>query len=285
MITILTPTYNRCDLLSQIYQSLCQQTSPDFEWVIVDDGSQDGTGDVVDGMLEAENFPLHYFYKENGGKHTALNFGVRKAKGELVLILDSDDQLPPNAVENIEKAYAEVRGDEAFAGVCGYMAHRDGQVIGSPVIDSDINTMDLRYQLGVGGDMAEVFRKDILLKYPFPEIKGERFCPEVLVWNRIAQNYKMRVFSKVIYFRDYLDGGLTSNIVRIRMKSPVASMMTYQEMTTYHVPIKVKVRAAINYWRFWCCRQDNSYPVIDSKWLWALPFGVSMHWIDLIKNR
>lgn len=285
MITILTPTYNRCDLLSQIYQSLCQQTSPDFEWVIVDDGSQDGTGDVVDGMLEAANFPLHFFYKENGGKHTALNFGVRKAKGELVLILDSDDQLPPNAVENIEKAYAEVRGDEAFAGVCGYMAHRDGQVIGSPVIDSDINTMDLRYQLGVGGDMAEVFRKDILLKYPFPEIKGERFCPEALVWNRIAQNYKMRVFSKVIYFRDYLDGGLTSNIVRIRMKSPVASMMTYQEMTTYNVPFKVKVRAAINYWRFWCCRQDNSYPVIDSKWLWALPFGVSLHWIDLIKNR
>lgn len=285
MITILTPTYNRCNLLPQIYQSLCQQTSPDFEWVIVDDGSQDGTGDVVDGMLESANFPLHYFYKENGGKHTALNFGVRKAKGELVLILDSDDQLPPNAVENIEKAYAEVRGDEAFAGVCGYMAHRDGQVIGSPVIDSDINTIDLRYQLGVGGDMAEVFRKDILLKYPFPEIKGERFCPEALVWNRIAQNYKMRVFSKVIYFRDYLDGGLTSNIVRIRMKSPVASMMTYQEMTTYNVPFKVKVRAAINYWRFWCCRQDNSYPVIDSKWLWALPFGVSLHWIDLIKNR
>ncbi len=285
MITILTPTYNRCDLLPQIYQSLCQQTSPDFEWVIVDDGSQDGTGDVVDGMLESANFPLHYFYKENGGKHTALNFGVRKAKGESVLILDSDDQLPPNAVENIEKAYAEVRGDEAFAGVCGYMAHRDGQVIGSPVIDSDINTIDLRYQLGVGGDMAEVFRKDILLKYPFPEIKGERFCPEALVWNRIAQNYKMRVFSKVIYFRDYLDGGLTSNIVRIRMKSPVASMMTYQEMTTYNVPFKVKVRAAINYWRFWCCRQDNSYPVIDSKWLWALPFGVSLHWIDLIKNR
>ena len=285
MITILTPTYNRCDLLSQIYQSLCQQTSPDFEWVIVDDGSQDGTGDVVDGMLEAANFPLHYFYKENGGKHTALNFGVRKAKGELVLILDSDDQLPPNAVENIEKAYAEVRGDEAFAGVCGYMAHRNGQVIGSPVVDSDINTIDLRYQLGVGGDMAEVFRKDILLKYPFPEIKGERFCPEALVWNRIAQNYKMRVFSKVIYFRDYLDGGLTSNIVRIRMKSPVASMMTYQEMTTYNVPFKVKVRAAINYWRFWCCRQDNSYPVIDSKWLWALPIGVGMHWVDLIQNR
>ena len=285
MITILTPTYNRCDLLSQIYQSLCQQTSPDFEWVIVDDGSQDGTGDVVDGMLEAANFPLHYFYKENGGKHTALNFGVRKAKGELVLILDSDDQLPPNAVENIEKAYAEVRGDEAFAGVCGYMAHRDGQVIGSPVIDSDINTMDLRYQLGVGGDMAEVFRKDILLKYPFPEIKGERFCPEVLVWNRIAQNYKMRVFSKVIYFRDYLDGGLTSNIVRIRMKSPVASMMTYQEITTYNVPFKVKVRAAINYWRFWCCRQDNSYPVIDSKWLWAFLFGIAMHWVDLFKTR
>lgn len=285
MITILTPTYNRCDLLSQIYNSLCQQTSPDFEWVVVDDGSQDGTGAVVNNMLETATFPLQYFYKENGGKHTALNYGVRKAKGELVLILDSDDQLSPNAVENIEKVYAEVKGDEAFAGVCGYMAHRDGQVVGSPMIDSDINTIDLRYQLGVGGDMAEVFRKDILLNYPFPEIKGERFCPEALVWNRIAQKYKMRVFSKVIYYRDYLDGGLTSNIVRIRMKSPVASMMTYQEMTTYNVPFKVKVRAAINYWRFWCCSTRTFHPRINSRWLWALPFGVSMHWIDLIKNR
>lgn len=285
MITVITPSFNRSKLLSKAFDSLRQQTTQNFEWIIVDDGSEDNTREQVEGMSASATFPLYYIYKQNGGKHTAVNIGVTKAQGELVLILDSDDQLPPNAVENIEKAYAEVRGDEAFAGVCGYMAHRDGQVIGSPVIDSDINTMDLRYQLGVGGDMAEVFRKDILLKYPFPEIKGERFCPEVLVWNRIAQNYKMRVFSKVIYFRDYLDGGLTSNIVRIRMKSPVASMMTYQEITTYNVPFKVKVRAAINYWRFWCCCTQASYPRIHSRWLWALPIGVGMHWVDLIQNR
>lgn len=285
MITVITPSFNRSKLLSKAFDSLRQQTTQNFEWIIVDDGSEDNTREQVEGMSASATFPLYYIYKQNGGKHTAVNIGVTKAQGELVLILDSDDELPPHAIQDIEEAYAAVKDDKLYAGVCGYMAHRNGKVIGRPMIDTDTNTIDLRYKLGVGGDMAEVFRKDILLKYPFPEIKGERFCPEALVWNRIAQNYKMRVFSKVIYFRDYLDGGLTSNIVRIRMKSPVASMMTYQEMTTYHVPLKVKVRAAINYWRFWCCRQDNSYPVIDSKWLWALPFGVSMHWIDLIQNR
>ena len=57
-------------------------------------------------------------------------------------------------------------------------------------------------------------------------------------------------------------------------------MVKYKE-----VPLLGKIRSAINYWRFWCCRQDNSYPVIDSKWLWAFLFGIAMHWVDLFKTR
>ena len=285
MITVITPSFNRSKLLSKAFDSLRQQTTQNFEWIIVDDGSEDNTREQVEGMSASATFPLYYIYKQNGGKHTAVNIGVTKAQGELVLILDSDDELPPHAIQDIEEAYAAVKDDKLCAGVCGYMAHRNGKVIGRPMIDTDTNTIDLRYKLGVCGDMAEVYRTDLLRKYPFPEIPGEKFCPELLCWNRIAQKYKLHVFSKVIYYRDYLDGGLTDSIIRIRMKSPVLSMMTYQEMTSYSVPFKIKVRSAINYWRFWCCRTNSRYPRLNFKWVWTFPVGIALHWMDLIKTH
>ena len=60
------------------------------------------------------------------------------------------------------------------------------------------------------GDKAEVYRKDILLKYPFPEFEGEKFLTEAVVWNRIAADgYKIRWFNKIICICEYLDDGLT----------------------------------------------------------------------------
>lgn len=63
--------------LSQLYDSLKNQTCKDFEWVIVDDGSKDNTHEVVKAWLSDSDFPIRYFFKENGGKHTALNYAVK----------------------------------------------------------------------------------------------------------------------------------------------------------------------------------------------------------------
>lgn len=288
-VTVFTPTYNRANLLPLLYESLCRQTYVDFEWLIVDDGSTDNTEEIINKKLEIANskFKVRYFKKGNGGKHTAINFGVKEAEGELFLILDSDDELPPNSIETIVKEYNKVDGDKTIGGICGYMSHKDGNIIGHPLVDSNVNSIDLRYKLNVKGDMCEVFRTSVLRDYPFPEISGEKFCPEALVWNRIAQNYKLKVFPKVIYYRDYLEGGLTDNIVRIRMNSPIASMMTYQEMTEYKVPTCIKIRAAINYWRFKLCyhKQNSSsvgIPKLQHKWNWFSPIGLLLHLRDII---
>ena len=284
LITVFTPTYNRAHLLPRLYNSLCKQTSFDFEWVIVDDGSSDDTKDVVNDnfIKNVTKFPVRYFYKKNGGKHTAINKGIKEAKGDLFLILDSDDSLPNDAIEIITKQYKEISKDNSFCGVCGYMAHHDGTVIGHGCNLElfDANSLEMRYKYNVYGDMCEVFRTSVLREFPFPEIEGERFCPEVLSWNRIATKYKLRIFKKVIYYRDYLDGGLTDGIVKIRMQSPVASMMTYSELTSYDIPLKAKVRAAINYWRFRLCSHGGRKVAI--KWSWHLfaPFGWLMHLKD-----
>ena len=287
MITVFTPTYNRAHLLPRLYESLCRQTFTDFEWVIVDDGSVDNTKGIVNKFLvdSVEFLGIRYFYQENGGKHRAINRGVKEARGELFFIADSDDSLPPDALEQVARVYETVRGDESFGGVCGYMAHHDGTVIGhgndAEILDT--NSIDLRNKYHVQGDMMEVFRTEVMREFPFPEIPNERFVPEMLVWNRIATKYKLRVFHKVIYYRDYLDGGLTDKIVRIRMQSPVASMMTYAEMTRYDIPLIQKVKAAVNFWRFYSPArlEGERAPKLRWWWWWTMPLGQLMHMKDV----
>lgn len=288
LFTVFTPTFNRAALLPRLYESLCRQTFRDFEWVIVDDGSTDNTAAVVDGFRGKENlFPIRYFRKVNGGKHTAINYGVQKASGELFLILDSDDELPMDSLNKIAEAWQSVTSLPAkgkqIGGICGYMAHRDGTVIGHPTINGVADSIELRYKYGVTGDMCEVFRTTVLREFPFPEIQGEKFCPEVLVWNRIATKYTLKIFPEIIYLRDYLQGGLTDNITRVRMQSPAASMMTYSEMTRLAgIPFKARLRAAINYWRFRLCRRPSTPRVpIGHRWMCAFLPGLLLHLNDV----
>ena len=288
LITVFTPTYNRAHLLPRVYESLCKQTFRDFEWVIVDDGSVDNTKGLSLSLPKREGtfFSIRYFYQENGGKHRAINRGVKEARGELFFIVDSDDMLPPDALETVAKAYEGIRDDCSFAGVCGLDGTFEGKVIGSglPTEVIDDTSIAVRFKYGVTGDMKEVFRTSVLKEFPFPEIDGERFCPEMLVWNRIATRYKLRYFNRVIYLAEYQADGLTSGIVKVRMKSPVATMMTYAEMTEYPVSFKVKVKAAINYWRFRCCLQNGNdngnYPKLRGWWNWVMPGGMVMHGMD-----
>ena len=288
MITVLTPTYNRASLLINLYQSLIKQDFGDFEWVIVDDGSADATTDIVDQFIQERQIVITYIKQANGGKHRALNRGVKEAKGELVLIVDSDDSLPSKSLSIIYSHYLDIKDNSSIGGVCGLMAHHDGTIIGERKICSSMNlsSIEMRYKYGFVGDVCEVFKTEILREFPFPEIENEKFCPEALVWNRIATKYKLHYFNEVIYYRDYLDGGLTSKIVRIRMNSPIASMICYAEMLELNIPFKDKMKAAVNYWRFRLCYSGSrSYPNLPGLWNAIAPLGWLMHLHDIRVNK
>lgn len=291
LITVFTPTYNRARLLPRLFDSLCRQTFTDFEWLIVDDGSTDGTEELVrsEFLPHATPFPVRYIRKENGGKHTAINVGTGMAKGELFFIADSDDMLPADSLLNVAGYWSSISKDDSFAGVCGLDEYTDHRLIG-PGLPADFieaTSIEVRFRMGIEGDMKEVFRTSVLREFPFPEISGERFCPEMLVWNRIAARYKLRYFNRAIYTVEYQPTGITSNIVRARMQSPVASMMTYQELTEYDVPMCVKVRSAINYWRFRLCYHKSRsaakcIPHLAAAWNILAPVGWLMHLKDLL---
>ena len=282
-ITILTPTYNRASLLPRLFDSLLRQTNKDFEWIVVDDGSTDDTREVVANLKEkcGGAFPMGYVYKANGGKHMAINIGAERARGELLFIADSDDLLTDDALETVANSWHDISDDKSFAGIAGLDIAMDTcEVIGSglPQEHIDCNAIDIRYRHHVTGDMKEVFRTEVLREFPFPEFTGERFCPEQLVWFRMAWRYRLRYINKPIYIADYQPDGITAGITRARMRNPSASMLTYAELTECPVPFLVKVKAAINFWRFWHCRTATSVvPRVALRWHWLRPLGWMMH--------
>lgn len=274
IFTIFTPTYNRAYLLSKLYESLKSQSFKDFEWLIVDDGSTDGTRDMVDGWTNEGLLNIRYYYQENGGKHRAINKGVPLASGEWFFIVDSDDYLPDNSLEIANKWMKSVENNESFAGVSG-MRRINGNV---PKVNFEVLDLSpLRINEYIRVDKAEIFKTAILKKYPFPDIPGEKFCAEGLIWSRIGLRYKLRYFNEVIYFCEYLDGGLSKGVIKNRRLSPRYTLLLYREQMSYATSMKNKIRAAINYWRFAGFAKDYSvYIGVPIYSYLLLPAGVFM---------
>lgn len=311
-ISVVTSTYNRAPLLRRCYESLCRQTDKRLEWIIIDDDSDDDTQKVVFEMMDSPQaaddgamsgkalddvFFITYMRQPHGGKHRALNRAAKMARGKLFLVLDSDDYLADNAVETIMKHYDDIADDSRFGGVGALKALFNGRVVSRRGLDGtymDASYRFLRYNLLRRGDMCEVYRTEIIRAFPYPEIEGEFFAPEALAWNSMSEHYMLRYVNQIVYYCEYLEGGLTDHIVEVRMKSPVAAMIHYSELAGYDVPFSQKIKAAINYYRFAVCRDRKtrvrgSYqgrtlsrpPKIAWYWRWTRPLGWLMHLRDL----
>ena len=226
-ISIFTPTYNRKNLIERLYQSLLQQTQKNFEWLVVDDGSTDDTEMYFSDLLAKQQpFPIRYIKQKNGGKHRAINNGVKNATGELFFIVDSDDYLTENAVEKINQWVTTLDHSHKWAGISGLKGYSKDSVVGqrseAPYIDAKNSE---RRKCNLLGDKAEIYFTDILKKYPFPEIPDEKFISEEVVWNAIARDgYYLRWFNEIIYICNYLDGGLTKDNSKDR-KNPQGRLL------------------------------------------------------------
>ena len=188
-LTIFTPTYNRKELLKRAYESLKAQTCKDFCWLIVDDGSADDTASSVEEWTKEGIIPIEYLYFENGGKMRAHNRGVENCRTEWFLCLDSDDRLVPDAVEEILRCAGSP--DTAVGGsIAGIIAHKgrsDTELLSGVGFPKDVKRSTLYglYLKGFKGETTLVFRTDVLRRYPFPEIEGEKYVPEDYIYDKI----------------------------------------------------------------------------------------------------
>lgn len=119
MITVFTATYNRENYLNTLYKSLLNQKYKNFEWLIVDDGSIDGTDELIKKYITEEKINIRYYSQENRGKYKCINKGIDLAKGDLFFIVDSDDFISNDALEKIMLWVQQLKKEDNFKDFIG----------------------------------------------------------------------------------------------------------------------------------------------------------------------
>lgn len=224
LITVFTPTYNRAQLLPRLFKSLCQQADHNFEWLIVDDGSTDGTESVVNGF-QAETFAVRYVWKENGGKHTAYNLALKEARGEFFFCVDSDDFLAPDVIRLISEALRPATG------LCAYKASVGGRLLSTvfPNGAESTTTFDLYEKLGCRGEYAFIYPTHIARQVPFPVFSGERFVTESVVFDQLDQHCPVLLLPEVITICEYQTSGYSADTDRLMHENPAGYCLYYMQ--------------------------------------------------------
>lgn len=246
MITVVTATFNRARLLTGLYESLCRQTSTLFDWIVVDDGSTDGTADMVRQWIrEQPPFPIRLIQKGNEGKNRAVNDAVRVVSTPYTLIVDSDDYLTDDAVAFLTRAAQEVDACEGIAGVAGLRGHDSLTPLDCPSIPKDgfVEASNLdRGRYHIGRDACEVYRTALLASHPFQVWPGEKFVPEQVVWNQLArEGYRLRWYNRVTAVARYQASGMTNASWALLKDNPMgyAMMFNHLLLTTHTLRSRV----------------------------------------------
>lgn len=236
--------------MRSLWNSLQKQTVKDFEWLVVDDGSTDGTKNLITQLQEKSDFPIRYIHKSNGGKHTALNVGIQTICSELTFIVDSDDYVTEDAIESILKIHKKYRLQNNICGYAFLRAFPDGKVNGKKFeVDEKIGSyIDVRVNGDdTSADKAEVFKTHCLKEFPFPEYPNEKFLGEDLVWVRMARKYEMVHINKAIYVGNYLEDGLTNNRRKHNIASPVGCMHRAEEFMESDLKTRYRIKGGLQY--------------------------------------
>ncbi|MHA7964393.1 glycosyltransferase family 2 protein [Paenibacillus sp. CAU 1782] len=248
-LTVFTPTYNRAYTLHLCYESLKRQTSRDFVWLIVDDGSTDNTKELVEGWIREEQVPITYVYQENQGMHGAHNKAYEHMDSELNVCIDSDDYMTDDAVEKIIGFWRQYGGSQ-YAGIIALDAFPDGEVIGTrlPINLKSSPQTDLFVRHGVRGDKKLIYRTDIITATPpYPLFSGEKYCPLSYKYILVDQQLPVLIMDEVVCIVEYRQDGSSMNIINQYKRNPQGFSFFRKTAMQYAPTLKDKLREASHY--------------------------------------
>lgn len=283
-LTVFTPTFNRRELLTRCYESMCRQTNKDFVWMIVDDGSTDDTKKFADEWKKNSDFEIRYIYKDNGGLHTAYNVAIENIDTELCVCIDSDDFMPDNAVELILNFWDKYGSDE-YAGIVGLDFNLDGKVIGDPLPNQKtVNLIDLfigKYHI-VNGDRTNVIRTELYKTVaPMKVFPNEKNFNPHYMHLQISDNYDFLVLNENLRFVDYQSDGMTNSMLKQYKSSPnsfAEIRKLYLSFSGTSLKFKIKhsihlVSSCILAHKLSFAFDESPYPIISAL---VLPLGVAL---------
>ncbi len=247
MITIITPAYNRADMLPKLYASLQEQTNTNFQWLVVDDGSKDNTQEVMTDIKDhsMNDFMITFVQKENGGKHTALNFGHQFIEGKYTLVVDSDDKLYPEAIEVMIEEIMQAKNADNIGWFAFLMGDKDRNILDSPY-DRDYERMTYVDYLNRGrkGECADLYLTKVFTDFPYPEIENEKFVSEsyLNIHASLFGGYDMITINRLIKEAEYQEGGLTSLGRTLQLSSPLGNALLWWPVVNkpFNFPMRFK---------------------------------------------
>lgn len=223
LLTVFTPTYNRAYILPQCYASMCRQSCKDFIWLVVDDGSTDGTRELVQSWQREDNgFEIRYVYQKNQGMHGAHNLAYETIDTLLNTCIDSDDYMPDDAVEKILHFWQSCPQREDVSGFMALDADKSGRILGTPLPDvhEPITSYDVYYKYGVRGDKKFILRSDLTRLYPYPIFPGEKYVNLATKYSLLDKDYKLWMLNEPVCIVEYLPDGSSRNMIRQYFRNP-----------------------------------------------------------------
>jgi len=287
-ITVFTPTFNRAHTLSRLYDSLVIQTSRDFEWIIVDDGSSDNTSSQVEKWIEEGPIKIQYYYQKNKGKLAAQILALDHIDTELFTCIDSDDYLPYDGIERILKFWKANKKNNS-AGIVGLDAYEDGSVGEYLPEVKECTYSELVDYYKIKGDKKYVFDTEKYKKYlPYPYFENEIFHEVSWIFTLIDQDYKFLLSNEIYCIIEYQQDGLSNGLYK-RYKNSPKSFIEYRKIKMkYGINKKVVFKNSIHYissclfakkWNFFKGSPNKLYTFI------AIPFGILLNVYILYKIR
>lgn len=248
LLTIFTPSYNRAHTLTRTYESLCNQSSKDFLWLIIDDGSTDGTKDLVDNWIKEKKIDIQYIYQQNQGMHGAHNTAYRNIKTELNTCIDSDDWMPENAVELIISSWKNNKNPKS-AGLIGLDQFANGKIIGTP-FPSQLQETKLSefYDRGGKGDKKLVYRTDIIKQTPeYPLFENEKYYGLAYKYWFVDQKFTLKIINQPLVTVEYQADGSSHSMYKQYWNNPRGFAHYRMEEMKFTHSMKRKFLLCIHY--------------------------------------
>ena len=231
MISVIIPAYNIAPYLERCVGSILNQTYTDFEILIINDGSTDGTAELCDKLALLDN-RIRVFHKENGGVSSARNLALENAKGDMISIIDGDDWVEPTLFED---AVNSMKQNDAQVFMFEYFVDKNDESIKHRVADSKYGVLDTETALirTISPDnrfaWSKIFDKDLLFDLRFDEnlILGE---DTLFICEIIARAKKIFYSDNAYYHYIIRENSAITSAFNIRKMSGVVAYQKELEL-------------------------------------------------------
>lgn len=232
-VSIIIPVYNASDSIRKMLDSILAQTLNEFEVLMIDDGSTDESGRILD-EYSAKDKRFKAFHKQNEGVAMARQLGVDNAKGEYCIHADADDRMDSTMLEEL---YTEAKAKDADVVIADYfVCSKQGETVCKQQ-PSDLSPehvlQDMFDNKLFGALWHKLVRTDLYRKYNAKFFKGINHCEDLLIWVQLLQHPEVMVsyLPKAYYHYVVNDNSITRHFthetyeMRLRFRDKLKELL------------------------------------------------------------